>query len=78
MKLDVLREHCDAVGRDFRAIQKTLTASSDDVLEDWFLEEMRAYAALGIDQVRIRAQLPDPAGVTRRVAERVLPRLAEL
>jgi alkanesulfonate monooxygenase SsuD/methylene tetrahydromethanopterin reductase-like flavin-dependent oxidoreductase (luciferase family) len=77
-KLDVLREHCDAVGRDYDAIQKTLTASGEDAEQDSFLERMRAYSALGIDQVWIRAQLPDPAASTARLAERLLPRLAEL
>jgi F420-dependent oxidoreductase-like protein len=77
-KLDVLREHCDALGRDYGSIQKTLTTSGEDAEQDSFLERMRAYSALGVDQVWIRAQLPDPAGFTSRMAERVLPRLAEL
>jgi F420-dependent oxidoreductase-like protein len=77
-KLDVLREHCDALGRDYGAIQKTLTTSGEDAEQDSFLQRMQVYAGLGIDQVWIRAQLPDPAGTTARLAERVLPRLAEL
>jgi F420-dependent oxidoreductase-like protein len=77
-KLEVLREHCDAVGRDYDAIQKTLTTGGADAEQDSFLERMRAYAALGIDQVWVRAELPDPAGFATRLAERVLPRLAEL
>lgn len=77
-ELAVLREHCDEVGRDYGAVRKILTTPGEDVLQDWFLERMRADAALGIDQVWIRAQLPDPAGATRRIAEQVLPRLAEL
>jgi alkanesulfonate monooxygenase SsuD/methylene tetrahydromethanopterin reductase-like flavin-dependent oxidoreductase (luciferase family) len=77
-KLDVLREHCESLGRDYGTIQKTLTTSGEDAEQDSFLQRMQVYAGLGIDQVWIRAQLPDPAGTTARLAERVLPRLAEL
>lgn len=74
----MLREHCDAVGRDYDAIQKTLTTPGEDAEEDSFLERMGAYSAMGVDQVWVRAQLPDPAAFTARMAERVLPRLAEV
>jgi hypothetical protein len=39
---------------------------------------MRGYAALGIDQVWVRAQAPDPAAAAARLGERLVPRLAEL
>lgn len=74
----MLREHCEALGRDYDSIQKTLTTPGEDAEDDTFLERMQAYAALGIDQVWIRAALPDLAGTTARLPERVLPRLAEL
>jgi alkanesulfonate monooxygenase SsuD/methylene tetrahydromethanopterin reductase-like flavin-dependent oxidoreductase (luciferase family) len=76
-KIDVLRRHCDEVGRDVAAIQLTLTTATDPE-SDPFLPKMEAYAKLGIDQVWIRAAAPDPAGTTARIAETVLPRLAAL
>ncbi|MGN6743635.1 MAG: LLM class F420-dependent oxidoreductase [Amnibacterium sp.] len=77
-KLDVLRRHCDDVGRDFASIQLTLTTSGEDAETDAFITRMAAYAGLGIDQVWVRAAAPDPAGTTARLAERVLPRLEQL
>lgn len=79
-KLDVLRGHCDDVGRDFSTIQATLTTQGpeqpDDV--DAFLGRMEQYAAIGIDQVWVRAAAPDPAGFATRLGETLVPRLAEL
>lgn len=77
-KLDVLRGHCDEVGRDFDAIQLTLTTSGEDAETDGFLSRMESYARLGIDQVWVRAAAPDPVGTTARLAETVIPRLAAL
>ncbi|MDH2444924.1 LLM class F420-dependent oxidoreductase [Amnibacterium sp. CER49] len=77
-KLDVLRQHCDDVGRDYGTIRKTLTTPGDDAESDEFLSRMGQYAALGIDQVWVRALAPDPAAAARRVGERLVPRLAEL
>jgi F420-dependent oxidoreductase-like protein len=77
-KIDVLRGHCDDVGRDFASIQLTLTTGGEDAETDGFLSKMEAYARLGIDQVWIRAAAPDPAGTAARLGERVVPRLAAL
>ena len=77
-KLEVLQRHCDAVGRDSAEIQKTLTGSGEDAETDEFLRRMEQYAALGIDQVWIRAAAPDPAGTTARLAETLVPRLAAI
>src|SRR5579875_1437304 len=77
-KLDVLRGHCDDVGRDVGEIQLTLTTPGQDAETDGFLTRMEAYARIGIEQVWIRAQAPDPAGTVTRIAERVLPRLEQL
>jgi F420-dependent oxidoreductase-like protein len=79
-KLEVLRRHCDEVGRDYGAIQKTLTTSGEDAETDAdaFLHRMEGYAAIGIEQVWVRAAAPDPAGTTARLGETLVPRLAEL
>ena len=46
-KLDVLRGHCDALGRDYDAIRKTLLFHGDPLTDpDGFLRAMESYAGL--------------------------------
>jgi len=79
-KLEVLRGHCDDLGRDYDAIEKTMiTMGTDPVAEtDAFLSSMEEYAALGISLVTLVPPTDDPVGWTTAVCEDVLPRLAEL
>ena len=78
-KLDVLRGHCDAEGRDYDTIEKTVIGvfgALDD--PDGFLRRMEAYAALGVTTVWAGPEGPDPAAWTARAGETLLPRLREL
>jgi F420-dependent oxidoreductase-like protein len=78
-KLDVLRRHCDDVGRDYDSIRKTMIAMGDPVADpDAFLKAMEQYAAAGISLVTLVPQTDDPVGWTSRVCEDVLPRMKEL
>jgi F420-dependent oxidoreductase-like protein len=79
-KLDVLRRHCDEVGRDYDAIRKTLMFHGVDALADpdAFLREMAAYADLGISLVTMVPPTADPEGWTTGVVTDLLPRLKEL
>ncbi|KOX09887.1 LLM class F420-dependent oxidoreductase [Micromonospora profundi] len=77
-KLDVLREHCAAEGRDYDSIVKTVVAHRpplDDV--DAFLAEVAEYAALGVTEVQVT---PDrrPVEFAQRLGDEVVPRLADL
>jgi F420-dependent oxidoreductase-like protein len=76
-KLDVLRAHCDAEGRDYNTIRKTAIYTGT-VLDDpvTFLADAKQYAALGISQIDV---LPDrnPVEYTERLAE-IVPELANL
>ena len=77
-KLDVLRGHCAAEGRDYDTIEKTVRRHRpplDDV--DAFLAEVAEYAALGVTEVQVT---PDrhPVEFTQRIAEEVLPKLADI
>ena len=80
-KLDVLRGHCDAVGRDYDEIQKTVigsgTATGPEDRDD-FLRRMASYADLGVELVTLTPNGPDPIAWTTDLVENVLPRLAEL
>jgi hypothetical protein len=80
-KLEVLREHCDAVGRDPAEVQKTILARGPtDPLgaPEAFLQTMETYAGMGVDLVEIVPAGPDPAGFVGDVCEKLLPRLAEI
>jgi F420-dependent oxidoreductase-like protein len=81
-KLDVLRRHCDDLGRDYDEIEKTMLSGPDtpDPMEDTdgYLAEMQQYAELGITLVTLMPPTDDPVGWTTRLCEDVLPRLAEV
>lgn len=79
-KLDVLRRHCDALGRDYASIEKTMQTSAWDPVADpeAFLRFAEEVAAVGVEHVHVRAQSNDPAGYVSRFAETVAPRLAEI
>jgi F420-dependent oxidoreductase-like protein len=78
-KLEVLRGHCEALGRDYDSIEKTMIAMGDPVADtDAFVASMAEYAALGISLVTLMPPTDDPVGWTTTVCEDVLPRLQEL
>jgi F420-dependent oxidoreductase-like protein len=77
-KLDVLRSHCDAEGRDYDRIDKTVLAVLPVLADvDGFVAAARGYAALGVTEI---ATMPDrhPVEFAEQLAEKVLPRLAEV
>lgn len=77
-KLDVLRSHCDAEGRDPATIDKTILAVTnpfDDI--DGFVTTMDGYARLGIDHVGLMPT-GDPVAFIERAGEALISSLAEL
>ncbi|MFG1953895.1 LLM class F420-dependent oxidoreductase [Micromonospora sp. NPDC048830] len=77
-KLEVLRGHCAAEGRDYDRIEKTVLVMRPPLADpDAFLAEVAEYAALGVTEVQT---MPDrhPVEFTQQLAERVVPRLAEI
>ena len=77
-KFDVLRAHCEAEGRDYDAIVKTvaMTAPALDQPDKW-LVDAQAYADLGATELQV---MPDrnPVAYTEGIAEKILPRLAQI
>ncbi|MFF5176192.1 LLM class F420-dependent oxidoreductase [Micromonospora sp. NPDC000089] len=77
-KLEVLRGHCAAEGRDYDTIAKTVLVMRSP-LEDRaaFLADVEAYAKLGVTEVQTT---PDrhPVEFTRRLADEVLPKLTTI
>jgi alkanesulfonate monooxygenase len=76
-KLDVLRGHCEAVGRDYDEIEKTVMISLDPGPDgeniDPLLEQLRSLAALGISHAHGR--VPHVSAITplELLGERVIP-----
>jgi hypothetical protein len=78
-KLDVLRRHCDAVGRDFADIRLTAGVFDDPFADvDDYLRTLDRYAALGVDLINSGPLPgnPDPVGWVKRLGDEVIPRLA--
>jgi alkanesulfonate monooxygenase SsuD/methylene tetrahydromethanopterin reductase-like flavin-dependent oxidoreductase (luciferase family) len=78
-KIDVLRGHCEAMGRDIRDIEVTalLPARIDWSVED-VLRSAEAYAAAGVATVMTSAIGPDPAALLETVYRPAVPRLAAI
>jgi F420-dependent oxidoreductase-like protein len=77
-KLDVLRSHCADEGRDYDRIDKTVLAVRPVLADvDGFLAAAAEYAALGVTELEV---MPDrhPVEFTEQLAEKVLPRVAEI
>jgi len=81
-KLDVLREHCDAEGRPYEEIEKTVTYSFDvgergercaEIVED-----LRHLAALGVQVAHGHVRRVTDPGVLEIIGERVVPAVAAL
>ena len=79
-KLQVLREHCDAEGRDYASIEKTMQGGPANPVADTdgFLRWAEQLAALGIEHIQLRTQTDDPAGYVTRAGELIAERLAAI
>jgi F420-dependent oxidoreductase-like protein len=81
-KLDVLRGHCEAIGRDYDEIEKTVM-SSLDVGEnaenvDSLIDHLRDLAKLGIQEVHGRVVGVEQITPLELLGERVIPAVADL
>ncbi|MEU6597542.1 LLM class F420-dependent oxidoreductase [Streptomyces flaveolus] len=80
-KLDVLRRHCEAVGRDYDTIRKTIAYSGEPVTEgdlDAFLRDIEGYAKLGLDTVILAPRRGETSRWMERFAAPAVERLAGL
>lgn len=80
-KLDVLRGHCETLGRDMSEIRVTVLHGGDALLRgdvDAFVEDVRPLAELGVDTVILRPPTTSPAAWVREQVAPAVPRLAEL
>jgi F420-dependent oxidoreductase-like protein len=76
-KLDVLRQHCADVGRDYAEIEKTvmmpMNPGPDGANVDAVLEQLKGLAALGIQHVH--SSVPDVGSITplEIIGEKIIP-----
>jgi len=78
-KLEVLAGHCAELGRDYESIERTLLTGGDPLADvDGFVDQLAAYAEVGIQTVAISGPGVDCADWVREVGEKVIPRVAEL
>ena len=81
-KLDVLRQHCADLGRDYDEIEKTvnvrLEPGPDGENVDAILEQLREYADLGISHVHTSLKDTSNPRVLELYGERIIPEAARL
>jgi hypothetical protein len=80
-KLDVPREHCDAVGRDYAEITKTAVITRGalrDGVVDGFAKQCEPLAKLGIDEVHVIPTIGAPAKWIDDVVAPVVRKIADL
>src|SRR4029079_19586462 len=76
-KLDVLRAHCEAEGRDYDSITKTVLAMQPALTDvDAFVAGVEAYAKLGVTEIEVMpGPGQNPVEYATQLAERVAPRV---
>ena len=80
-KLDVLRGHCDNLGRDYDRIRKTIVYGGESVTAgdlDAFLREIDGFTKFGVDTVILGPRTGEPVEWIERFVAPAVPRLAEL
>lgn len=80
-KLQVLARHCAREGTDYDRIRKTIlwTGSLDPTTDATaFLDQMRRYAEIGIEEVHVMPFTPDPVGFIDRLGEHVVGQLTDV
>lgn len=77
-KLDVLRAHCDDVGRPYEEIRKTILWNGPVPFDGSFTDTLAPYAELGVDEVFVMPPEPDVVEFARGVVEHVAEPAAAL
>jgi F420-dependent oxidoreductase-like protein len=81
-KLAVLREWCEREGRPYDDIRRTVLyngpVGQDRTGATAFVDEMRALADVGVDEVHVMPLEGDPVAFVRSLGEHVVPRVSPL
>ena len=80
-KLDVLRQHCADLGRNYEEIEKTVMMPFDlgagGEKSDEVLTELQRLAGLGVQHVHTRAAGDDPVKLVQTIGEKIVPEAAK-
>lgn len=81
-KFAVLREWCEREGRPYDEIRRTVLHNGpigqDPTGATAFVEEMRALADVGVDEVHVMPLQGDPVAFVQSLGRHVVPRLSQL
>lgn len=81
-KLDILREHCDRLGTDYDRIRKTILwaapVSTDAAGGREFVEQMRGFADVGIEEVHVMPSAGDPVVYVQGLGDNVMGELGSV
>ena len=74
-KLNVLEEHCQAVGRDSAEIKKSIQLPVDYDNLPGYADTVREYVDAGANHIILNLRAPYPEGIVERLAEEVVPQV---
>jgi F420-dependent oxidoreductase-like protein len=81
-KLDILRDHCRQVGTDYDRIRKTILwtgpVGTDAEGGRAFVEQMRGFADVGVEEVHVMPFSDDPVGYVRGIGDHVMGTIGAL
>lgn len=81
-KLDVLRRHCDELGTDYAGIRKTIIwtapVGTDTAGGRDFVEQMRGFADVGVEEVHVMPFAGDPVTYVRGIGDNVMGELGSV
>jgi F420-dependent oxidoreductase-like protein len=77
-KFDVLRRHCDEVGRDYDEIEKTVMGPLDPSDPPALVERLREFAALGVQEYHGKVPGVSELEPLRVLGKEVVPVVADL
>jgi hypothetical protein len=77
-KIDVIKQHCDAVGRDFSEIEVTIAGRDTGQGLDEFVESMQPYGKLGVKTLIVMPPTGEPAKWIEEFAAPLVQRVADL
>jgi F420-dependent oxidoreductase-like protein len=79
---DTLAAHCETEGTDPDRIRITMLAFPPDLADhaavDTWLDDIRGYSSLGVDEILLAPASPDPVREVDAWARELLPKVAEL
>jgi alkanesulfonate monooxygenase SsuD/methylene tetrahydromethanopterin reductase-like flavin-dependent oxidoreductase (luciferase family) len=78
-KLNVLRDHCDSVGRDFTEIEVTALVNVEDGMNrDDILAAAESLSAVGVHTIIASSTTPEPSKWLEETWGPVIPRLSSI